>query len=122
RPLFPGALPVVCGGNAVRRDARAAWREHRGRASRVRRGDGRRRLEARPKTLDERFGDPGGPDPGEPPSSGASALEMRERAAQAVNPEMGRMGAEDPSTAFRPGLYTGNTPCLRSGRALTRVE
>jgi hypothetical protein len=30
---------------------------------------------------------------------------MRERAAQAVNPEMGRMGAEDPSTAFRPGLY-----------------
>src|SRR5258708_13466297 len=25
---------------------------------------------------------------------------MRERAAQALNPEMGRMGAEDPSTAF----------------------
>jgi hypothetical protein len=29
---------------------------------------------------------------------------MRERAAQALNPEMGRMGAEDPSTAFRPRL------------------
>jgi hypothetical protein len=27
---------------------------------------------------------------------------MRERAAQKLNPEMGRMGAEDPSTAFRP--------------------
>jgi hypothetical protein len=25
---------------------------------------------------------------------------MRERAAQELNPEMGRMGAEDPSTAF----------------------
>jgi hypothetical protein len=25
---------------------------------------------------------------------------MRERAAQSLNPEMGRMGAEDPSTAF----------------------
>src|SRR5258708_14996150 len=57
-------------------------------------------LEARPKTLDERFGDPGGPDPSEAPSSGASALSMRERAAHELNPEMGRMGAEDPSTAF----------------------
>jgi hypothetical protein len=25
---------------------------------------------------------------------------MRERAAQSLNPKMGRMGAEDPSTAF----------------------
>jgi hypothetical protein len=25
---------------------------------------------------------------------------MRQRAAQSLNPEMGRMGAEDPSTAF----------------------
>jgi hypothetical protein len=53
------------------------------------------------ENLDERFGDPGGPDPGEAPSSGASASCMRERAAQELNPEMGRMGAEDPSTAFR---------------------
>jgi hypothetical protein len=32
---------------------------------------------------------------------------MRERAAQSLNPEMGRLGAEDPSTAFSaasPGL------------------
>jgi hypothetical protein len=29
---------------------------------------------------------------------------MRERAAQELNPEMGRMGVEDPSTAFRPSL------------------
>jgi hypothetical protein len=29
---------------------------------------------------------------------------MRERAAQELNPEMGRMGAEDLSTAFRPRL------------------
>jgi lipoate-protein ligase A len=29
---------------------------------------------------------------------------MRERAAQSLNPEMGRMGAEDPSAAFRPRL------------------
>src|SRR6202049_898154 len=50
------------------------------------------------ENLDERFGDPGGPDPGEAPSSAASASCMRERAAQELNPEMGRMGAEDPST------------------------
>jgi hypothetical protein len=56
------------------------------------------------ENLDERFGDPGGPDPGEATSSGASASSMRERAAQELNPEMGRMGAEDPSTAFRPRL------------------
>jgi hypothetical protein len=31
---------------------------------------------------------------------------MRERAAQELNPEMGRMGAEDPPTAFRPRLET----------------
>ena len=31
------------------------------------------RLEARPENLGERFGDPGGPDPGEATSSGASA-------------------------------------------------
>src|SRR5438128_1110059 len=29
---------------------------------------------------------------------------MRERAAQKLNPKIGRMGAEDPSRAFRPGL------------------
>ncbi len=29
---------------------------------------------------------------------------MRKRAAQELNPQMGRMGAEDPSTAFRPDL------------------
>jgi hypothetical protein len=29
---------------------------------------------------------------------------MRERAAQELNPEMGRMGAVDPSRAFRPRL------------------
>jgi hypothetical protein len=29
---------------------------------------------------------------------------MRKRAAQSLNPEIGRMGAEDPSTAFRPRL------------------
>src|SRR5258706_4302868 len=52
------------------------------------------------ENLDERFGDPGGPDPGEATSSGANASRMRERAAQSLNPEMGRMGAEDPSTAF----------------------
>src|ERR1700674_4845002 len=52
------------------------------------------------ENLDERFGDPGGPDPGEATSSAASASSMRERAAQELNPEMGRMGAEDPSTAF----------------------
>src|SRR5260370_34101737 len=52
------------------------------------------------ESLDERFGDPGGPDPGEAASSGASASSMRKRAAQSLNPEMGRMGAEDPSTAF----------------------
>jgi len=33
-----------------------------------------------------------------------SASSMRERAAQTLNPEMGRMGGEDPSTAFRPRL------------------
>src|SRR5258708_13252164 len=52
------------------------------------------------ENLDERFGDPGGPDPGEATSSAASASCMRERAAQSLNPQMGRMGAEDPSTAF----------------------
>jgi putative holliday junction resolvase len=57
-------------------------------------------LDARPKTLGERFGDPGGPDPGEATSSAASASSIRKRAAQSVNPEMGRMGAEDPSRAF----------------------
>src|ERR1700681_280836 len=52
------------------------------------------------ENLDERFGDPGGPDPGEATSSAASASSMRERAAQELNPEMGRMGAEDPPPAF----------------------
>jgi hypothetical protein len=55
----------------------------------------------RPETFGERFGDPGGPDPGEATSSGAMASEMPERAAQELNPEMGRMGAEAPSRAFR---------------------
>src|SRR5437660_4222196 len=56
--------------------------------------------EARPENLGERFGDPGGPDPGEATSSAASASIMRERAAQELSPEMGRMGAEDPSRAL----------------------
>src|SRR5438094_7547793 len=56
--------------------------------------------EARPENLGERFGDPGGPDPGEATSSAASASIIRERAAQELSPEMGRMGAEDPSTAL----------------------
>src|SRR5438552_2768628 len=56
--------------------------------------------EARPENLGERFGDPGGPDPGEATSSAASASSMRERAAQELSPEMGRMGAEDPSRAL----------------------
>ena len=61
--------------------------------------------EARPENLGERFGDPGGPDPGEATSSAASASSMRERAAQELSPEMGRMGAEDLSRAFRTRLY-----------------
>src|SRR2546425_458983 len=56
--------------------------------------------EARPENLGERFGDPGGPDPGEATSSAASASSMRQRAAQELSPEMGRMGAEDPSRAL----------------------
>src|SRR2546422_2006083 len=56
--------------------------------------------EARPENLGERFGDPGGPDPGEATSSAASASSMRERAAQELSPEMGRMSAEDPSRAL----------------------
>ena len=32
---------------------------------------------------------------------------MRERAAQALNPEMGRMGAEDPPTAFPAAPLAG---------------
>jgi hypothetical protein len=56
----------------------------------------------RPEILGERFGDPGGPDPGEATSSAARASSIRKRAAQELNPEMGRMGAEDPSRAFRP--------------------
>jgi hypothetical protein len=34
---------------------------------------------------------------------------MRERAAQELNPKMGRMGAEDPSRGFRPSLYVLGT-------------
>ncbi len=56
-------------------------------------------LDARSKTLGERFGDPGGPDPGESTSSAASASSIRKRAAQSMNPEMDRLGAEDPSRA-----------------------
>src|SRR2546425_11288294 len=56
--------------------------------------------EARPENIGERFGDPGGPDPGEATSSAASASSMRERVAQELSPEMGRMGAEDPSRAL----------------------
>src|SRR5207302_11082671 len=37
--------------------------------------------------IGEIFGDPGGPDPGEATSSAASALEIRERAAQELSPE-----------------------------------
>jgi hypothetical protein len=33
---------------------------------------------------------------------------MRERAAQALNPEMGRMGAEDPLTAFPAAPLAGS--------------
>src|SRR6266576_1498128 len=38
------------------------------------------------ETRDERFGDPGGPDPGEATSSEASAWSIRERAAQELSP------------------------------------
>jgi hypothetical protein len=55
-------------------------------------------------TLGERFGDPGGPDSGEATSSAARALNMRTRAAQELNPKMGRLGAEDPSRAFGQSL------------------
>ena len=49
------------------------------------------------KVDDERFGEPGGSDPGEATSSAANASHMRERASQELNPEMCRMGAEDPA-------------------------
>ena len=39
---------------------------------------------------------------------------MRERAAQSLNPEMGRMGAEDPSTAFRLRLLQRYWPTAES--------
>jgi cyanophycinase len=45
----------------------------------------------------ERFGDPRGRDSGDAPSSGARASRMRKRAAQELNPKIGRMGAEDPA-------------------------
>jgi hypothetical protein len=67
-------------------------------------------LETRAETLGERFGDPGGPDPGEAPSSGVRASGMRKRAAQGLNPEMGRMGAEAPPTAFRLSLLVQRPP------------
>src|SRR5258708_24017995 len=60
-------------------------------------GASKQASEARPEGLAERFGDPGGPDPGEATSSAASASLMRERAAQKLNPETGRMGAEAPA-------------------------
>jgi hypothetical protein len=41
---------------------------------------------------------------------------MRERAAQELNPEMGRMGAEDPSTAFSAAPL-GHLQCLASSDA-----
>jgi hypothetical protein len=34
---------------------------------------------------------------------------MRQRAAEALNPKIGRMGAEDPSAVFRPDLGAGVT-------------
>src|ERR1700674_1463279 len=68
------------------------------------------------ENLDERFGDPGGPDPGEATSSAASASSMRKRAAQSLNPEMGRMGAEDPSTAFSAAPLTTGCVALPAPR------
>src|SRR3989442_3222211 len=56
--------------------------------------------EARPENLGERLGNRAGRDRGEATSSEASASSMRERAAQELSPEMGRMGAEDPSRAL----------------------
>src|SRR5437879_13329318 len=56
--------------------------------------------ESRAQTAAGGVGDPAGPDPGEPTSRAASASSMRERAAQELSPEMGRMGAEDPSRAL----------------------
>jgi len=73
-------------------------------------------LEARPKGLGERFGDPGGRDSGEAPSSGASASGMRERAAEELNPKIGRMGAEDPPRIFRAG------PLVEAGRQAEERE
>jgi hypothetical protein len=64
-------------------------------------------LEVRTEVDGERFGHPGGRDAGEAPSSGASASSMRERAAEELNPQIGRMGAEDPPAVFRPDLRAG---------------
>jgi hypothetical protein len=47
-----------------------------------------------------RHGDPSGGDE----QHSERIKSMRKRAAQELNPEMGRMGAEDPSRAFRPSL------------------
>src|SRR5581483_10714748 len=62
-------------------------------------------LEAQPRGRGERFGDPGALDADEPTSSGASALWMRERAAEEVNPQTGRMGAKAPPRISRLRLY-----------------
>src|SRR5450759_4761759 len=79
------------------------------------RGDSPRAARGAAENLGERFGDPGGPDPGEATSSAASASSMRERAAQELNPEMGHLGAEDPSTAFSAApLGPGYAPGGRS--------
>jgi hypothetical protein len=46
---------------------------------------------------------------------------MRDRAAQKLNPKMGCMGAEDPSRAFRSGLYRAEVATLLA-RALLDDE
>jgi len=37
---------------------------------------------------------------------------MRERAAQELSPQIGRMGAEAPSRAFQPSLYGSAEPLV----------
>jgi hypothetical protein len=71
-------------------------------------------LEVRTEVDGERFGDPGAPparrgDPKGCPEHGASASCIRERAAEELNPQIGRMGAEDPAAVFRPDLRAGVT-------------
>jgi poly(A) polymerase len=58
--------------------------------------------EVRPETPGERFGDPWDTNGGDEQRS-ESITAIRERAAQELNPEMGRIGAEDPPGAFPAG-------------------